>query len=417
MSAEYLSDISPTLRDDLVLLLQSSDPDNASVQGMIKKAKRNYVNSHHPRKISQIHSQNKYKDGKWKTYIYVDGERKVVEADTENDLYNWLYDYYKSLDGSFKTFEEVFLMLKEHKRRIGRAVQTLSEDERHFYHIDEKIRKKMIREVTEEEIRDWIVLSYLPGKPKVESLKKTLQLIKAVFNYGREKRWCEDNPAEFVRYTDYAGHCDLETRSNEERSFSEEELDLLRKHALKNQSNPHAVTMLIAMETGMRAGELAALRKSDILDGFLHVHSQQLLNWHTESRTHVDIGYTKDQRMRPRGGRYVPVTPACAQALRIAENLPGESDYVLHDKEGRAILKDSYMQYLRRTCKRLGIPITHNHAFRVAFNARLISDNIDGNDRCLILGHSMQTNERHYSFGDQRRLNSIRKKLSSGQTI
>ena len=38
-----------------------------------------------------------------------------------------------------------------------------------------------------------------------------------------------------------------------------------------------------------------------------------------------------------------------------------------------------------------------------------------GANRCLILGHSMQTNERHYSFSDQRRLNSIRSKLSSEQ--
>ena len=74
------------------------------------------------------------------------------------------------------------------------------------------------------------------------------------------------------------------------------------------------------------------------------------------------------------------------------------------------------MQYLRRVCHSLGIEITHNHAFRVAFNARLIADNIDGNDRSLILGHSMQTNERHYSFSDQRRLDRIKQKMTSKQS-
>ena len=42
--------------------------------------------------------------------------------------------------------------------------------------------------------------------------------------------------------------------------------------------------------------------------------------------------------------------------------------------------------------KSLGIEITNNHAFRVALNAQLINENIDGLERCLILGHSMQTN-------------------------
>ena len=59
------------------------------------------------------------------------------------------------------------------------------------------------------------------------------------------------------------------------------------------------------------------------------------------------------------------------------------------------------------------IKITNNHAFRVALNAQLINENIDGLERCLILGHSMQTNERHYSYSDQRRLESIKKKLTS----
>ena len=71
------------------------------------------------------------------------------------------------------------------------------------------------------------------------------------------------------------------------------------------------------------------------------------------------------------------------------------------------------MQHLRRVCKSLGIKITNNHAFRVALNAQLINENIDGLERCLILGHSMQTNERHYSYSDQRRLESIKKKLTS----
>ena len=64
------------------------------------------------------------------------------------------------------------------------------------------------------------------------------------------------------------------------------------------------------------------------------------------------------------------------------------------------------------TPKTLGIKISHNHAFRVAFNARLIEAGADCNERCLVLGHSMQTNERHYSFSDRRRVEDVRDKLN-----
>lgn len=414
MKTEYSTRASSaSLMRDVVLLLQSNDPENAQVMEMLTKAKRNYVKERHPRMISQIHSKSKYKDGKWKTYVYVDEKRKVVEANTEEELYTWLYDFYKAQDDAEKTFEEVFLMLEDKKRRDGRTDQTLREDKRHFNFLSEEIRNKAITEITEDELRDWLYTDYMPERPKQEALKKTLQLIRAVFDFGREKKLCRENPAEFIKYTDYASQCDLNIKTHEEKSFSEEETAKLREYALSDQSNPHSVAMLFAMATGMRAGEIASLKKKDIVDGYLHVHSQQRTDRSSGHQQHVDLGFTKDQRQRPRDGRYFPITPACEEALRIAENLPGESEYILHNKNGRAILKGSYMQHLRRVCKSLGIKITNNHAFRVALNAQLINENIDGLERCLILGHSMQTNERHYSYSDQRRLESIKKKLTS----
>ena len=52
-----------------------------------------------------------------------------------------------------------------------------------------------------------------------------------------------------------------------------------------------------------------------------------------------------------------------------------------------------------------------------AFNARLIEAGVDGNVRCLVLGHSMQTNERHYSFSDKRRINDVKNKLSGLKNV
>ena len=120
-----------------------------------------YVKEHHPRMISQIHSKSKYKDGKWKTYVYVDEKRKVVEANTEEELYTWLYDFYKAQDDAEKTFEEVFLMLEDKKRRDGRTDQTLREDKRHFNFLSEEIRNKAITEITEDKLRDWLYTDYM----------------------------------------------------------------------------------------------------------------------------------------------------------------------------------------------------------------------------------------------------------------
>ena len=72
---------------------------------------------------------------------------------------------------------------------------------------------------------------------------------------------------------------------------------------------------------------------------------------------------------------------------------------------------DSYEQNLRRRCKRLEISTSNNHAFRIAFNSKLIELGFSAAERALILGHEVQTNENHYSVTDKRQLVDIRNRM------
>ncbi|MBR2591603.1 MAG: tyrosine-type recombinase/integrase [Oscillospiraceae bacterium] len=213
-------------------------------------------------------------------------------------------------------------------------------------------------------------------------------------------------------FDDYVKDCDLSRKTDEERAFSDKEISALKEDAEKTPLNPRSLMTLFAMETGLRAGELAALHRSDIEDGFIHVHRQQLRDKSTGKQTFVEVCYTKDERKHPHDGRYVPITKACAEVIRLTEALPGDSEYVFHDRNGNPVSKDSYEQNLRRRCERLGIETSHNHAFRVAFNGRLIDMGFGAADRALILGHAVETNERHYSRSDRRRLDTIRQRLA-----
>ena len=213
-------------------------------------------------------------------------------------------------------------------------------------------------------------------------------------------------------FDDYAKDCDHGKKRDEERAFSEGECELLRDDALRHQSNPRSLMRLFAMATGLRVGELSALLWTDVLDDFIHVHRQQVRDKSKGQQEFYDVEYTKDERRHNHGGRYIPRTAEVNEVLELAKKLTGESQYVFHDKNGKAIAKDSYEQNLRRACDRLGIETSNNHAFRIAYNSRLIEKGLSPADRALILGHAVQTNEHHYSISDRRRLDEIRQKLS-----
>jgi len=398
---------------DLMLLLDC-DTDSPGLRDMINKAKREYVNERHTRSISQMVNASGYKHGKWKTYV--GDKRKEVIKNTEDEMYGFLFDYYFALDSRNKTLSEAFSLLEENKRDcLGRSMNTIKEDIRYFGFLSDHLKNKPLSEISDEDIERWLQKDYLPNKPKKAALKKVFQLLNQIFSYGIRKKLCFDNPMKYISSADYYSSCDLTKKPNEQKSFSRDELDRLEQDALKDKKNPRALMSLLAKETGMRLGELPALHKEDIIDGFIHVHRQQLLGTDKEGHEYYyEVAYTRDERLHPHDGRYIPLSEKCAQILTLAAAIPGESLYVFHDPgNAEMVSKTSYVKNLSNRCKRLGTAATNNHAFRIAFNSRLIEQGFSASDRALILGHEVQTNEEHYSLTDQRRLSGIKDRFLS----
>ena len=176
--------------------------------------------------------------------------------------------------------------------------------------------------------------------------------------------------------------------------------------------DPFALMTLASSYSGLRAGELPVLRKSDDLGDFLHVHRQQRKEKDENGHQFFyELPHTKDERRHPHNGRLVPITPELREILDHANNLPGKSEYTFHNKKGEPLLADSYEQNLRRRCKRLEISTSNNHAFRIAYNSKLIELGFSAAERALILGHEVQTNENIYTVTDKRQLVDIRNRL------
>ncbi len=400
------------------MLEYACEAGSLSEDEMIKKARMQYVMRRHKAAISHMVNASGYKHNKWKTYVDLDGRKKEVIRNSEEELFDALFDFYYLQSQRSKPFSTVFEELMKYKEEcLGRSPNTICNDRRMFSYIDEAISKTMIDEITDERLQRWVISSFLKLHPNESALRKQFQLMNKIFEYGIRKKYCSDNPMKYMDVHDYLHSCNLTVKRNEEKEFSPDELNILRSYAMDHLDNPRTVMMLLAMETGMRVGELAALHKEDISDHYIHVHRQQREN--QETRGHVDISelpYTKDERLHPHNGRFVPITDACRTVLEYAKQLPDDSEYLFSEK-GKMITKSSYSRYLVRICRKLGTLPTNNHAFRIAFNSRMIDLGLSAVDRALILGHEVKTNENHYSLTDNRRLENIRRTLTSDRDM
>ena len=400
------------MRDIKLLLNCSMGP--AKVNEMLAMVKREFVMSHHPRDIFRLPPSSSWKNGCYKTYVYVDSKRKELTASTKEKLLEKLYDFYYEAENMAKTLEQVFELYIDYKQNcLNRRDKTIGTDRNRFNHIPKELLNKDINEITDEDIRKFIVSDLLPNNPKPVFIKRMLQTLGAVFEYGIKKKICFDNPIRYIEAQDYYKYCDQKVKTDEEKSFSTEELARITADAEKHLDNPRVLMSLLAKETGMRAGELTALHVEDVQDDFIHVHRQQIKVSEGKHNQLIEVQYTKDERMHPHNGRFIPITEEARRVILLAKAIPGNSPYLFHDRNcSKMIPTDGYIHNLSKRCKRLGCLPTNNHAFRMAFNSRLIELGFSASDRALILGHEVQTNEAHYSLTDKRRLDNIKIRLN-----
>ena len=178
--------------------------------------------------------------------------------------------------------------------------------------------------------------------------------------------------------------------------------------------------MKFAVQTGVRVGELCALKWEDIDFNALtiHIHRQQLLSIDDGHVSYYIADHTKNEKGVSQDGRMFPMTDELfrllEETLQVQHAAGIRSEFVFCRNNGKAMTIHAYTRFLRRICERLGFRITSNHAFRMALNSNvLIPNGIPETDRARLLGHSVQTNLSYYSYANRDYLEAARDKLNA----
>jgi len=142
----------------------------------------------------------------------------------------------------------------------------------------------------------------------------------------------------------------------------------------------------LAAMTGMRLGEVQALTKGQIKDGYLDVNA----SWaKKEGRKCTKSGH----------GRVVPLDPETMALLR--EIMPPGEDDLLFTQNGREPISGNMVRrYLQERMDSLGIDWKAEglmfHSFRHFFNTRLVAAGIDGQQIRAVVGHESEDMTEHY---------------------
>lgn len=163
-------------------------------------------------------------------------------------------------------------------------------------------------------------------------------------------------------------------------------VEALKSHKVPNNRNDYRKQLLIELYTGMRMGEINALKPGDIDFKRNVIHVRGTVSMGINNRI-----YLKDNTKTKAGMRDVPmseiVKPIFEEAL--AEMKENKEGTIFYDYNmDRVVSTTQVCSFFRRICLKHDIPYYGQHALRHTFATRCIESGIQPNVLKTWLGHT-----------------------------
>lgn len=131
-----------------------------------------------------------------------------------------------------------------------------------------EFEKKDIRVINEEDITAFVIQRIKSMNLKEKSGKALISYINGVFKHVRISRVITENPCEYVETRNFSKFYDRTRKTIEQRTLNDSDLKLLLNQIhisqAKKPSYIPSYAVELAVYTGMRIGEIAALKWEDV---------------------------------------------------------------------------------------------------------------------------------------------------------
>ncbi len=397
------------LLEELKTAGQGSKIDISDVQNYIAMiTKRNILGNH---KYSIFQG----KDGKWRTHVpdatKKDG-RRLLKRNSKEELEDAIVEAYRRNEKTVNpTLAKLYPLWMEHyKAKAGstntvkRAVAAWNK----YYADDKALINTPISEMYATEIETW-----LHKKIKGESMdrKKYYNMslpFRQILDYGYRSGIISHDPFGDVQLNKKLFSKKRKPKA-ETQVFTETEEFFLMKLAWEeweeDNSRGACLALVLLFYTGLRIGEVVALRRCDINGMYAHIcRSEVETSVQIDNNTFMQTGHAVvDHPKTSAGFRDVYLTHGGREvvdaALAAVLARGGDEDCWLFTNGTARVNVDMVTYRLRKYCKILGIPFRSAHKIRKTYVSHLLDGGVNIDAARIQVGHEDErTTLRCYTF-------------------
>jgi integrase len=336
--------------------------------------------------------KNQRSDGRLQKCITFGGRRYYIYAKDKEELERKTYEKKQELEQGKEIHDnptiQLFYQRWAENRRNSVKQATLRAQQCHFNTVSNIVidgiafKDYKLSEVKAEDIRV-IQKTLLNGGNKARTVNEKIFFLSHMFHDAINEQYITFNPCAPVKPLK---RTEVAARNTIHRALTPEETKLFFEQV---QDSFYFDVYRFAIQTGMRIGEIGALKNSDIYDGAIHISR-------TITRT-IDGGYCVGTETKTwHGKRTIPLNDAISEIIehqrklnRIMDGKISGIDDLIFKAPGRGLLMATPIdRQIKTVCKKIGIEKFTCHAFRDTFATRCIEQGIEPRTLQDLLGHS-----------------------------
>lgn len=379
-SAEYLQ-----------AAIESGMIDLTTLHSQIEMAERKKYLEEHEQKVWQG------KDGHWYTYLPQNGKRGVVRRKELKAVEDAIVDFYRNEEIN-PDIRHIYESWITEKLEIGEVKKgTFDKYNTDFSRWFNDIEQTKIKSINEESLEMFIRGSIAKYGMSAKAYGNFRILVMGIFKYAKRKKLTAISittlfkDLQISRKTFTQNPVDKRTQV-----FSDEETDIIINYLKEHNSHVHE-GILLCFQTGIRVGELVALKYTDIEGGMLHIQRQEVKEKDEEGHSVVKVvEYTKTEA----GNRRVVLTKHALETIESLKAYSGGMEYIMQRQEGNRIRCSTVNKSLYKACEKCGIPPRSMHKVRRTYGTILIDSGVDDSIIMDQMGHSdIVTTRKYYYYG------------------
>ena len=375
--------------EDLNFLVTRGIIDLPDIQSIIEMEKKKELVEKHPYKAWQG------KNGSW--YVYLPDKEKgrvLKRKSSKAGIENVIVAYQKEqMDNP--TIEEVFNEWNDYRRdlkKIAKSSHTRMKQtfNQHF----KEFGKKKIKTVTELEIIEFLERQIPEHNLSAKSFASLKTIMRGILKRAKRKGYISFSPELLFADLDVSDKEFHKTiKEDYEVVFDEHETALMLNY-LKEHCDIKNAGILLMFVTGVRIGELAALKHED-----LNPETGTVKIRRTETR-YMENGSTvydvKDYPKTQAGVREIVVPTSYQWLIRDLYTSSSEGDYIFKENDKRLTT-----YHLRKreyyVCNQTGVYKKSPHKIRATYDSILLDANVDRRMVKDQMGHSeIKVSENNY---------------------